>query len=150
MNAIVRLASLDDLPEIVTLMKDHASYERADFTAHGLASRLRKAMKGCNPRLTVFLLEVDKAVVGYCSVAMEFSSWKARDYLHMDCLFIRADMRGGNLGKLLFSYVRRFAEELNIEEVQWQTPDWNDSAIQFYERIGAKHSAKRRFHYKVL
>jgi hypothetical protein len=32
-----------------------------------------------------------------------------------------------------------------IAKVQWQTPDWNESAIQFYRALGAADAAKVRF-----
>ena len=34
---------------------------------------------------------------------------------------------------------------LGLQEVQWQTPEWNDGAVRFYERRGAVAKAKQRF-----
>jgi RimJ/RimL family protein N-acetyltransferase len=37
------------------------------------------------------------------------------------------------------------ARALGLTEVQWQTPSWNEGAIRFYDRLGARARAKTRF-----
>lgn len=63
----------------------------------------------------------------------------------MDCLFLAADHRGGGLGALLVEAVVAEARRLGLEEVQWQTPAWNEGAVRFYHRLGARAREKLRF-----
>lgn len=149
MSVLLRRASDSDIPQIIAMMEDHARYERAQFNPEGLAPKLSEAMQGCSPRLTIFVAEVDTVLMAYCSLVKEFSSWSASEYLHMDCLFVNSKARGNSLGKQLFDHALRFARDLEVSEIQWQTPEWNHGAIRFYERLGAKHSAKRRFKLNV-
>ena len=34
---------------------------------------------------------------------------------------------------------------VGIDEIQWQTPEWNADAARFYRRLGATETVKRRF-----
>ena len=65
--------------------------------------------------------------------------------MHLDCLFVDAAFRGGGIGRSLVDAVCVVARSLNIDELQWQTPQWNASAQRFYARLGASARAKTRF-----
>jgi RimJ/RimL family protein N-acetyltransferase len=41
--------------------------------------------------------------------------------------------------------IARLALNLSCVNVQWQTPTWNEPAIRFYQRLGAKSKQKVRF-----
>jgi len=68
-----------------------------------------------------------------------------REYLHMDCLFVRAGHRGAGIGAALIASVVQFAQAHELNEVQWQTPDWNVDAARFYRRLGGVAQQKVRF-----
>lgn len=76
---------------------------------------------------------------------MDFSTWSGRSYLHLDCLYLDAALRGQGWGRRLMGAVIDEARRRGCREVQWQTPGWNAGAISFYERIGARGAAKVRF-----
>lgn len=63
----------------------------------------------------------------------------------MDCLYLTETSRGHGLGPLLMAAVGAEAGRLGLPEVQWQTPAWNESAIRFYDRLGATSKEKRRY-----
>ena len=54
-------------------------------------------------------------------------------------------MRGLGLGEQLMNRIKCEARELGCNSVQWQTPVFNEGAIRFYKRIGAKSQSKERF-----
>ncbi|MDG4865839.1 GNAT family N-acetyltransferase, partial [Streptomyces sp. T-3] len=130
----------------------HAEYEKAAPPAADLAERLAGPLFGGDgpPRLYCLVAEAaDGALVGYATCAPEFSTWEGRAYLHMDCLFLRSGQRGLGLGPLLVEAVVAQARALGLDEVQWQTPVWNEGAIRFYERLGAKGKEKLRYALRV-
>nr|WP_240982600.1 GNAT family N-acetyltransferase [Streptomyces sp. S3(2020)] len=134
------------MPEVVALIAEHAVYEKAEPPAPGLADRLRPLLFGSpEPRLRCLVAELDGSVVGYATCSTEVSTWDGAEYLHMDCLFLRDGHRGLGIGESLMAAVRDEARALGLGQVQWQTPAWNDGAIRFYGRIGAKSKDKRRF-----
>jgi GNAT superfamily N-acetyltransferase len=63
----------------------------------------------------------------------------------MDCLFLLPGHRGLGLGALLMDAVTAEARALGLDEVQWQTPTWNDGAMRFYDRLGARARQKVRY-----
>ena len=52
-------------------------------------------------------------------------------------LIVREAHRGKGIGKRLLDQVVLHAKEQGWPSVQWQVLDWNQSAIDFYERYGA-------------
>ncbi len=143
----MRRARAGDLDEVVRLVGEHAAYERSAAPAAGLAARLDGLLFGSGaPRLRCFVAELGSGeIVGYATCAPEVSTWDGAEYLHMDCLFLRDGHRGLGLGPRLVEAVVEEAQALGCDHVQWQTPAWNEDAVRFYERIGARATEKLRF-----
>jgi GNAT superfamily N-acetyltransferase len=83
--------------------------------------------------------------VGYATCSIEASTWQAQRYLNLDCLFLRPANRGGGTGTRMMNAIISLANQQGLRQVQWQTPEWNESAIRFYERTGARSDRKRRY-----
>jgi GNAT superfamily N-acetyltransferase len=141
----VREARLEDLPALAHLCAEHAKYERATFLRHGAVEQWTAAIFAAPRRLRVWVVEADAQLVGYASAAPEYSTWGVGDYLHMDCLFVRANHRGRGVGAELLQAVFAAARAEGFAQVQWQTPQWNAEAIRFYSRHGAVSVPKCRF-----
>ncbi|WP_104814800.1 GNAT family N-acetyltransferase [Kitasatospora sp. MMS16-BH015] len=142
----VRPVRPEELAAVAVLAAEHAAYERAGAPAADLAERLHGLLFGPGPaRLRVLVAELDGGLVGYASCAPELSTWEGREYLHLDCLYVRAGVRGGGVGARLVEAVVAEARALGFGEVQWQTPEWNEGAVRFYERLGAVAKPKLRF-----
>jgi GNAT superfamily N-acetyltransferase len=143
----VRHARLEDLPRIIELVAEHAAYEQAAPPSPELAQRLETLIFATpTPRLRCLVAELPGGeVVGYATCAPEVSTWEGREYLHMDCLFLRTGHRGSGLGALLMDAVRAEAHHLGLSEIQWQTPVWNEGAARFYDRLGANAKTKLRY-----
>jgi GNAT superfamily N-acetyltransferase len=58
-------------------------------------------------------------------------------------------MRGKGIGRQLMDVVRNDAIAERIQELQWQTPEWNVDAQRFYVRLGASMLRKARFALQV-
>ncbi len=74
----------------------------------------------------------------------QFSTWDARYYYYMDCLYLKAKVRGQGYGKKIMDELKKIANK-NRSHLQWQTHVFNEGAIKFYESIGALHKTKERF-----
>lgn len=143
----VRHARPDDLPRIAELVTEHAAYERAAVPPPDLARRLTLLLFDTPaPRLRCLVAESGSGeIVGYATCAPELSTWDGCEYLHMDCLFLTSGSRGSGLGPLLVDAVTAEARNLGLTEIQWQTPVWNEGAVRFYDRIGARAKEKLRY-----
>jgi GNAT superfamily N-acetyltransferase len=141
---LLRNAEIRDLPELLELMIEHARFEKA--AAPTASTRmLADALFADLPRAHAWVVEGKTRLVGYVAVSLAFSAWAAGDYLHMDCLYLRENVRNQGIGVALLATVRDFAMRHDITEVQWQTPAWNENATRFYRREGARDDLKRRF-----
>jgi GNAT superfamily N-acetyltransferase len=141
----IRKALPTDAPALVSLSAEHARHERVEYHLDGKEESIRKALSGTMPILHAWVAEDEHGIAGYATATMDFSTWSCRWYMHMDCLFVRERMRGNGIGAGLVRGVVASARERGIEELQWQTPQWNRDAIRFYLRMGAASSEKRRF-----
>ncbi|MCJ0872932.1 GNAT family N-acetyltransferase [Streptomyces sp. AP-93] len=143
---VVRPARPEDLPRLVELMREHMVYERSAPRPAPLADRLGAQLFADGARLWVLLAETPRGeVAGYAACSAEFSFWEARHYLHMDCLYLAEEARGHGLGAALMDGVAALARELGLGHVEWQTPDWNEGAIRFYDRLGVTGKPKLRY-----
>lgn len=147
----VRHAERADLKRVAELAAQHAEYERAAPPADDLPVRLTALLFDAPaPRLRCLVAELPGGeLVGYATCAPELSTWEGREYLHMDCLFLAPGHRGLGLGPLLVDAVAAEARALGLTEVQWQTPPWNEGAIRFYDRLGARAKEKVRYSLSV-
>ncbi|QIJ60894.1 GNAT family N-acetyltransferase [Streptomyces sp. JB150] len=148
---VVRPARPADLPRVAELARLHTAYERAAPPAPGLAERLDTLLFARSaPRLRCLVAEAPGGeVVGYATCAPEVSTWDGCEFLHMDCLFLDPDHRGRGLGARLMDAVLAEARALGLAEVRWQTPAWNEGAIRFYGRLGARGHAQEKVRFTL-
>ena len=147
--SVIRPAQESDLGEILLLCAEHAGFERSSFCPEQARGSLGRFLFGERPRARCLVAQVGGSVVGYATYALEFSTWRAAEYVHMDCLFVRAGFRNAGLGRLLLAEVGQAAAALGCDFVEWQTPAWNHDAIRFYDRAGAVKAAKKRYRWRV-
>lgn len=147
--SVLRPVQPNDLDALVILCAEHAAFERSEFVLDGQAERLHTALFNPPPRLWVWVVEVDQRLDGFAAVSLEYSTWRARNYLHLDCIYLRDGLRGQGWGSKLFETVVEQAKSLGCDEMQWQTPPWNEKAIAFYDAKGAVNQAKLRFSFDI-
>lgn len=143
MTAPIRRAAPGDMQALLELVAEHAAFEQA--TARPDAQGLSEAIFGTRPRLLCWVAAGQDALAGYMTATCDFSTWQARPFLHMDCLYLRATARNQGLGPRLLDALREHARVSGITRLQWQTPEWNQAAARFYRRQGARELRKRRF-----
>lgn len=56
----------------------------------------------------------------------------------MEDLFVKPEARGHGIGQQMLAYLAQLAKSRNCGRLEWWVLDWNEKAIGFYERIGAK------------
>ena len=52
-------------------------------------------------------------------------------------LFVRPDHRGAGVGRALLTALAGIARDRGCGRFEWAVLDWNESAIRFYEGLGA-------------
>ncbi|MCR9197944.1 MAG: GNAT family N-acetyltransferase [Planctomycetaceae bacterium] len=95
--------------------------------------------------LRCLVVEQAGELLGYATFAPQWSTWHAARYLYLDCLYLQSEARGQGLGRQIMDRIAAAARSLGCGHVEWQTPADNQSAIAFYEHIGASAKKKQRF-----
>lgn len=139
----IRELTLSDLPQLIDLCAEHAEYERAPYERNGRLESLRRAFE--ERVLFGWVAESAPTLCGYATATIDFSTWRAASFMHLDCLYVRDAYRDQGVGKRLMRAVIENARTRGMLELQWQTPDWNTAADRFYRRFGAVARSKFRY-----
>jgi len=135
---MVRHATPADVPVILTLIRELATYEKL---AHEVVAReedLRAHLFGEPRRAEALLVEDAGAVVGFALFFHNYSTFLARPGIYLEDLFVRPEQRGKGYGRDLLKALARLAMERGCGRFEWAVLDWNAPAIAFYESLGAK------------
>jgi GNAT superfamily N-acetyltransferase len=66
------------------------------------------------------------------------STFRARPFLYLEDLVVAETARSRGLGEALMAALAKEALSRNAWRVEWAVIDWNEGAIRFYDRLGAK------------
>src|SRR6266446_5037917 len=134
----IRLAERSDVPTILGLIRELAEYERAPDEVVATEDQLRENLFGTHPAAEVLIGEEDGAPVGFALFFHNFSTWMGRRGLYLEDLFVRPAMRGRGYGRALLVRLAQLARERECGRMEWAVLDWNEPAIQFYRKLGAR------------
>jgi GNAT superfamily N-acetyltransferase len=79
----------------------------------------------------------DGKAVGFAYFHEKSSAFTGRSGLFIDAFLIDDSMRGKGLGNVMMQFLSKTALERGCEMLEWGCLDWNTSAIEFYQQIGA-------------
>lgn len=144
----IRQARLEDLGALVALCFAHAAFEQMPIADDGQEQRLAQWLFHSPARAWCLVAEAQGTLVGYATWSREFSTWRAAEYTHVDCLYLDPAYRGRGLGRTMMAAIAGHDGPGVASHLEWQTPAWNDRAVRFYERLGARRVAKIRFSWK--
>lgn len=141
----IRFVKKSDLDALIHLCELHAAFEKAEYNRTNKKNLLSNHLFSAQPSLFCLVVEQSNELVGYTTYMKQFSTWDAALYIYMDCLFLKEASRGYGIGERLIERIKEEARKTKSSHIQWQTPDFNLRAINFYHRIGAKSKRKERF-----
>lgn len=134
----IREARPDDVPEILSMIRELAAYERAPDAVVATEQLLRDALFGDAPAVFALMAEDDGSPVGFALWFRNFSTWLGRHGVYLEDLYVRPDHRGNGHGKALLAALARICIERDYGRLEWWVLDWNEPAIAFYRSIGAE------------
>jgi GNAT superfamily N-acetyltransferase len=136
---MIRPATADDLPVVVSLVHELATYEREPDAVVATEEMFRAALFGAEPKVFCLVAEdAAGAVVGFAIWFFTFSTWLGRHGLYLEDLFVRPEARGGGHGRALLTELARIAIAHQCGRVEWAVLDWNEPAQGFYRSLGAE------------
>ena len=137
-NFVIRPATVADVPVILELIRALATYERAPNEVTATEKGLTEVLFGKKPAAEILLAFENEAAVGFAVFFHNFSTWLGQPGLYLEDLFVRPEDRGKGYGRALLVALAKVARERSCGRMEWAVLDWNEPAIEFYCKLGAK------------
>lgn len=138
MTISIRPASPADLPLIAQLIRDLAEYEKLAHEVRFDEAVMGEKLFGERPYAEVVIGELGGAAQGFALFFHNFSTFEGKPGIYLEDLFVRPAARGSGLGKALLSHLAMLAVERDCARLEWSVLDWNEPAIGFYKKLGAR------------
>jgi diamine N-acetyltransferase len=134
----IRAATRADAALIVDLIRELAVYERLEHEARATPKDIERELSAANPVIHVLIAEWNGEPAGFALYFYNFSTFVGRRGIYLEDLFVRPALRAHGIGKALLAELARIAHEQRCGRVEWAVLNWNEPAIGFYRKIGAR------------
>ena len=133
----IRPASEDDVPIILSFIKELAEYERLSHEVIATEDTLRECLFGERRFAEVVIGYYGNEPVGFALFFYNFSTFLSKPGIYLEDLYVKPEFRRRGYGRALLLYLARLAKERGCGRFEWSALDWNEPAINFYKNLGA-------------
>lgn len=134
----IKQASTEDAELLVQFIQKLARLEVFPFAVTVTAQDLKENLLSPSSTAGAILLYAGDKPCGFAVYYYTFSTTTGKYGLHLDDLFIEPEYQGLGWGKQVLIYLSKLAEDNQCARFEWWALKTNESAIQFYEKLGAK------------
>ena len=140
MPPLIRPATDADTALILTFIHALADYERLSPEVSATETQLRATLfpAAGAPVAHCMLAFADGAAAGFALYFYNYSTFLAKPGLYLEDLFVKTEFRNRGIGKALLLHLAKLANARGCGRMEWSVLDWNQPAIKFYERLGAR------------
>ena len=131
----IRLGTINDIPLLLSFIHSMAEFEKLEVFA--TQEILKESLFGEHPAAQTLLAFVDGRPAAYAVYFFTFATMVGKRGLWLDDLFVDPGFRGKGIGKALMAYLANLAIKNKCGRFEWMVLDWNKSAIDFYQGLGA-------------
>lgn len=140
----IRYALPTDVPVILQMINELASYEKAQHEVLATASSLRSTLSfpespgsdrftpGFAKTLLIASSDAPADVAGMALFFHNYSTWRAAPGVFLEDLFVRPAWRKRGFGKALIQALARECVRLQCKRLEWNVLKWNTPSIEFY------------------
>lgn len=136
-NFKIRFAEENDTKLILDFIKELADYEKLLNEVVATEEILFNSLF-VRKKAEVIIGEYAGKAVGFALFFHNFSTFLGKEGIYLEDLYIKPEMRGKGLGKIMLSFLGKLAVERNCGRLEWWCIDWNEPSIKFYKEMGAK------------
>lgn len=134
----IKPATIEDVPLILSFIKELAEYEKLLHEVVATENILKETLFGNHAYAEVVIGYLDDAPVSFALYFHHFSTFLGRPGIYLEDLFVKPEARGKGIGQKMLAYLAHLAKSRNCGRLEWWVLDWNETAVGFYKRIGAK------------
>lgn len=136
-NLEIKPATIRDAPLILNFIKALAEYEKLSHEVIATEEILRETLFGKHAHAEVLIGYLDDKPASIALFFHNFSTFLGRPGIYLEDLFVNSEVRGLGIGQKMLSHLAKLAKERNCGRLEWCVLDWNETAINFYKKIGA-------------
>lgn len=136
-DVTLRAATAADVPTILRCIRGLAEYERLPHECVATEALLHESLFGPAPAAEVVLAMHGDQPAGFALWFRSYSTFLARPGIYLEDLFVFPELRGRGVGRRLLEHLAGIAVARGYGRLEWAVLDWNESAIRFYESLGA-------------
>lgn len=137
-NFSIKPASTTDVPLLFSFIKELAEYEKLSHDVIATEEGLRKTLFGDHPYAEVVIGYLDHQPVSFALYFHNYSTFLGQPGIYLEDLYVKPEARGLRIGQKMLAYLAQLAKERKCGRLEWSVLNWNESAISFYEKLGAK------------
>jgi GNAT superfamily N-acetyltransferase len=133
----IKQARNEDIPLILTFIKEIAAYEKLSDEVVTSEDTLKESLFGKSSCAEVILSYLNNQPVAFAVYFHNFSTFTGKKGLYLEDIFVRPAYRGHGVGMQMLKYLAKLAIERDCGRMEWSVLNWNEPAINFYNKIGA-------------
>lgn len=135
----IKAATVGDVPVLIMMIRELAEFEHMQNELELTESSLQDALFGPVPVASALIGLFNGAPAGYAVYYRTFSTFVGRPGIFLEDLYVRPGYRRQGLGcALLENVARRGMRERPYGRFEWMALRWNETALRFYQSMGAK------------
>ncbi|MDR3476857.1 MAG: GNAT family N-acetyltransferase [Gammaproteobacteria bacterium] len=134
----IKAAVKKDVSLILSFIKELAEYEKLLHEVVTTEKILEETLFGEKPYAEVVIGYLNHQPVSFALFFHNFSTFLGRPGIYLEDLYVKPEARGKGIGQKMLAYLARLAKSRNCGRLEWWVLDWNEDAIGFYQRLGAK------------
>jgi len=138
MAVSIRSASTEDANQLYQMICELARYEKAEHCVKVTAADLERQLAQDDAPFGCLIAEKDGRTCGFALYFYAYSTWEGSATIYLEDLYVNPNFRGAGIGAALMSFLAEIAQQKGCRRLEWSVLDWNATAIDFYERLGAK------------
>jgi len=140
---IIRLATEDDLPQMLAIYNDIILNTTAvyDYEPHTLAMRMEWFLTKQKQGFPVFAAEENGMIVGFSTIGPFRREWTAYRYSVENSVYVKNDCRGKGIGKLLLAPLIGAARNLKMHTIIAGIEATNEASIKLHKSFGFEEVA---------
>ena len=117
-------------------IKELAEYERMSKDVVATEEVLKESL--FKRRMAeVIIGEYKDKPVSFTLFFHNFSTFLGRPGLYLEDLYVKPEMRGKGIGKIILSFLAKLAIDRKCGRLEWSCLDWNEPSVKFYRQMGA-------------
>jgi len=134
----IKPATPQDTPLILSFIKELAEYEKLSHEVVATEEILKETLFGDKSHAEVVIGYLDNKPISFALFFHNFSTFLGRPGIYLEDLFVKPEARGKGIGQKMLGFLAQLAKSRKCGRLEWWVLDWNETAIGFYKKLGAK------------